>query len=94
MLNKNTLEFVITKKPHEVSKALEMSFRMGPIPLLQFNLFGNVIEKEYSGGQKLGLQKKLELMEETICHVNIDIYNVILYNVITYNVMLCPNEKS
>ena len=30
----STLEFVKTKKPHEVMKALEKSFQLGPIPLL------------------------------------------------------------
>ena len=45
------------KKLHEVSKALEKSFKMRPIPLLYLNSFGYSIEKS-ARGSKIGIAKE------------------------------------
>ena len=47
-----------TKKLYEVSKALEKSLKMRPIPLLQLNSFGYSIEKN-ARGSKIGIAKKV-----------------------------------
>ena len=45
------------KKLHEVSKALEKSFKMRPIPLLYLNSLGYSIEKS-AWGSKIGIAKE------------------------------------
>ena len=46
------------KKLHEVTKALEKSFKMRPIPLLQLDSFGYSIEKS-ARGSKIEIAKKV-----------------------------------
>ena len=54
----STLEFVKTKKPHKVMKALGKSFQLRPIPLLQLNSFGHSIKKS-ARGSKSGIAEKV-----------------------------------
>ena len=55
---KSTLKFIKIKKLHEVTKALEKSLKMRPIPLLQLNSFGYSIKKS-ARGSKSGIAEKV-----------------------------------
>ena len=65
---KSTLKFMKIKKLHEVTKALEKSFKMRPIPLLQLDSFGHSIEKS-ARGSKIKIVKKIDGENKLPCQL-------------------------
>ena len=74
MLNK-TPQNLSKLKNHMVSKALEKSFKMGPIPSLQLNSFGYSIEKS-ARGSKIEIAKKVGIDGENKLPCQLQCYTV------------------